>query len=259
MMPGGGHERTAAGHRGTRAGRGDPAVRPRRPAGAFAKAAAAGADLVVLDLEDAVAPDRKDDARKHVAEWLAGGHECAVRINVAGTEWYRRDVAAVTAPGRAVMLPKAEDLVVLHELAAALGDTGCVLALIETARGVVDARDIAAVPGMRRLAFGSFDFAAQLGVAPTDREALGPARGALVLVSAAAGLAGPIDGVTCDLHDEDLLTDDARHARQLGFTGKLCAHPKQVRWPRPHCARGTPRWAGRGPSSTRCRRMGSSR
>ncbi|WP_236791863.1 CoA ester lyase [Amycolatopsis sp. GM8] len=201
-----------------------PGDRPER----FARAAAAGADLVVLDLEDAVAPDRKDAARQHVAEWLAGGHECAVRINAAGTEWYRRDVAAVAAPGRAVMLPKAEDLVVLHELAAALGETGCVLALIETARGVMDARDIAAVPGVRRLAFGSFDFAAQLGVAPADRAALGPARGALVLASAAAGLAGPIDGVTNDLHDGDLLTDDVSHARQLGFTGKLCVHPKQV-------------------------------
>lgn len=202
-----------------------PGDRPER----FAKAAAAGADLVVLDLEDAVAPDRKDAAREHVAEWVAAGHECAVRVNAAGTEWHKHDVAAVRADTCAVMLPKAEDPASLRALSDPLGSPLPVLiALIETAQGVLAAREVAAVPGVRRLAFGSFDLAAQLGVDPVDRDALVWARSTLVFAAAAAGLAGPVDGVTGDLHDNDLLTDDVRYARRLGFTGKLCVHPKQV-------------------------------
>ncbi|QWF84892.1 HpcH/HpaI aldolase/citrate lyase family protein [Amycolatopsis sp. CA-230715] len=194
-----------------------PGDRPDR----FAKAAAAGADLVVLDLEDAVAPDRKAEARGHVARWVAGNPGCAVRVNAAETPWQGEDLAVVSRYECVVMLPKADP-------AAARAVTNELIALVETARGVLDAREVAAVPNVRRLAFGSFDLAAELGVDPADRDALAPARSALVLASAAAGLSGPVDGVTADLHDETVLTDDVRYARRLGFTGKLCVHPKQV-------------------------------
>ncbi|MGW5106093.1 HpcH/HpaI aldolase/citrate lyase family protein [Nocardia sp. NPDC004123] len=201
-----------------------PGDRPER----FAKAAASGADLVVLDLEDAVAPDHKGVARGHVAEWLADGRECAVRINAPGTAWHVEDVEMVARHHCAVMLPKAEATETVQKVSEQLGKYSCLIALIETARGVMDAREIATVPTVRRLAFGSFDLAAQLGVDPADREALASARAALVLASAAMGLGGPIDGVTGDLRNNDLLTDDVHYARRLGFTGKLCVHPRQV-------------------------------
>jgi citrate lyase subunit beta/citryl-CoA lyase len=106
-------------------------------------------------------------------------------------------------------------------------DTG-VLALIETAAGVLGAREIAAAPGVVRLALGTFDLGAELGVSPDDREAMAWSRGALVLASAAAGIAAPIDGVTGDLEDEELLRSEVLYAARMGFTGKLCIHPRQV-------------------------------
>ncbi|MGV9674084.1 HpcH/HpaI aldolase/citrate lyase family protein [Nocardia sp. NPDC003482] len=200
-----------------------PGDRPDR----FAKAQAAGADMVVLDLEDAVAPERKDEARDYVHQWLAAGNRNAVRINADGTRWYAEDLAMLARHRAVVMVPKAEDPAALGAIAAELTEPALV-ALIETARGVLDAAAIADVPAVRRLAIGTFDLAAQLGIAPGDREALAPARGALVLASAAAGLAGPIDGVTGAVDEPELLTADVNYARRLGFAGKLCVHPRQV-------------------------------
>jgi citrate lyase subunit beta / citryl-CoA lyase len=79
-----------------------------------------------------------------------------------------------------------------------------------------------------RLALGTFDLAAELLVAPDDRDAMFSARGQLVLASAAAGLAGPVDGVTGNVRDEAALRDDLNFARRIGFAGKLCIHPGQV-------------------------------
>jgi citrate lyase subunit beta/citryl-CoA lyase len=200
-----------------------PGDRPER----FGKAAAAGAGLVVLDLEDAVAADRKEYAREQVTAWLAGNAGYAVRVNAAGTPWHDEDLAALATRRCTVMLPKAEPAGT-RAAATRLGVLPAMIALIETARGVLDARETATVPNVQRLALGSFDLAAELGVDPADRDALLAARGALVLASAAAGLPGPVDGVTADLHNEANLTDDVRYARALGFTGKLCVHPKQV-------------------------------
>jgi citrate lyase subunit beta/citryl-CoA lyase len=193
----------------------------------FDKAAAAGADLVVLDLEDAVPPAEKDEARRAVASWLAGGAVAAVRINAAGTTWHEADVAALTEWTGVVVVPKAEDPRLLAELADRLAGA-TLIALVETARGVVAAPAVAAADGVARLAFGSLDLAAELGVDPDDREAMAPARGALVLASAAAGLPAPVDGVTQDLADDGRLREDVAYAARLGFTGKLCVHPRQV-------------------------------
>ncbi|WP_336792301.1 MULTISPECIES: HpcH/HpaI aldolase/citrate lyase family protein [Gordonia] len=195
-----------------------PGDRPDR----FDKAAAAGADLVVLDLEDAVSADAKDAARANVAAWAAH-RPCAVRTNSADTRWFRADLDALSAKDVTIMLPKAEDPAVL----AGIG--GNVIALIETARGVLNAPAIASVPGVVRLAVGTFDLAAELGVDPTDTEALLTTRGALVLASAAAGLPGPIDGVTAAIDEPDRIIADTAYARRLGFAGKLCIHPRQLR------------------------------
>jgi citrate lyase subunit beta/citryl-CoA lyase len=200
-----------------------PGDRPER----FAKAAASGARLIVLDLEDAVTPDRKVHARERVVAWLADHPDCAVRVNASGTAWHEDDLSALARHRCVVMLPKAEPATT-RIVAGELGESNPLIALIETATGVVEARAIAAVPGVQRLAFGSFDLATELGVDPAHRGALVVARGALVLASAGAGLPGPVDGVTADLHDEAKLTDDVQYGRRLGFTGKLCVHPKQV-------------------------------
>lgn len=199
-----------------------PANRPDR----FAKAATSGADAVILDLEDAVAPADKDMAR---ASLEAGFTDLPVivRINAKGTPWHQADLAALHATGFAgVMLPKAECPEAVAEVVAALPDLPLV-ALIETAAGLAQARAIAAVPGVARLAFGSVDFCADLGTAHL-REVLLPARFELVLASRLAGLSAPIDGVTVQLDDPEVSAADAAHARDLGMGGKLCIHPRQI-------------------------------
>ncbi|MFD5179886.1 HpcH/HpaI aldolase/citrate lyase family protein [Nocardia sp. NPDC058379] len=209
-----------------------PADRPER----FAKATAANPGLVVLDLEDAVAPAAKDAARDNAVAWITAGNECAVRINAAGTRWHDDDLAALAPLHCAVMLPKAEIGVlpaVLATLApgSPLGDVDTpapLIALIETAAGVVHAAAVAATDGVDRLAIGTFDLAAEIGVDPADRDALAGTRHAVVLASAAAGLPGPIDGVTGVVDDADLVHDDATYGRRLGCTGKLCIHPRQL-------------------------------
>ncbi|WP_409490744.1 HpcH/HpaI aldolase/citrate lyase family protein [Amycolatopsis sp. cmx-11-12] len=199
-----------------------PGHRPDR----FAKAAASGADVVILDLEDAVGPDRKESAREHVRAWLAEGHQAVVRINAAGTVWYQEDVASV---GRAlaVMPPKAEDRAELDALAGRLPGVP-ILPLVETAAGIAAAMAVCGADAVVRPAFGSVDLAAQLGVDHRSHEALRYARSALVVAAAATGRAAPIDGVTTALDDEAALTADLDHAKTLGFTGKLCVHPRQV-------------------------------
>ncbi|NYI78862.1 HpcH/HpaI aldolase/citrate lyase family protein [Nocardioides panzhihuensis] len=204
-----------------------PGNRPER----FDKAAAAGPDVVVLDLEDAVAPAHKDAARAHVTDWLPQADvTVAVRINAAATIWHDADLAALAALDgpSLVMLPKADSPETVAAVLAALPDGSAVVALVETALGVAGAIDLARSPGVVRLAFGSFDLAAELGVDPDHAPALAPARGKLVLASAVGELAGPIDGVTGDVRDHERLAEDVTAAAALGFAGKLCIHPGQV-------------------------------
>ncbi|MCD2172210.1 HpcH/HpaI aldolase/citrate lyase family protein [Rhizobium sp. C4] len=200
-----------------------PADRPER----FAKAAAAGADAVIIDLEDAVAPSSKASAR----ETLSPGQlnvPLILRINGAGTQWHAQDIAvAAQLDLVAIMLPKAEMDGTLEALQQGPARHLPVIALIETARGLDEARAIAASPGIARLAFGSIDFCADLGCAH-QRNALLLARSSLVLASRLAGLPAPIDGVTTAIDDDGLVADDARYGRALGFGGKLCIHPRQI-------------------------------
>lgn len=199
-----------------------PGDRPER----FAKAAASGADVVVLDLEDAVAPDAKADALGHVVAWLADGHEAVVRVTSVDTHTHAMQVEALAGTGAVVMLPKAESAFQVSHVRARLGG-GDVVALVETPVGVRDADAIAA-SGAARLALGTIDLAAELGVDPDSHAAFAYARGRLVVASAAAGLPGPVDGVTARLDDSAALEADLELSRTLGFTGKLCIHPRQV-------------------------------
>jgi len=201
-----------------------PGHRPDR----FAKAAASGADGIVLDLEDAVGPAAKDEARENVRRWRAGGGSGLVRINGAGTPWHERDVAALADRPCAVMLPKAASPAQVTDVLDRLPPGSCVVPLLETAIGVLDARAVCAVPGVTRAAFGNGDLAGELGIDHTDRTALAHARCGIVLASAACGLPPPLDGVTTSVADQQILIADAEHSAALGFTGKLCIHPSQV-------------------------------
>jgi citrate lyase subunit beta / citryl-CoA lyase len=201
-----------------------PGSRPDR----FAKARASGADEIVIDLEDAVAPDEKAQAREHVRQWRATEGTGVVRINGPDSQWYEDDVAALTDRPCAVMLPKAASKEEIAGLMNRLAPGSCVIPLLESAVGVLEARGICAAAGVVRAAFGNADLAGDLGVDPADRTALAHARAATVLASAASRVAPPLDGVTIALTDDEVLRADAEHAAALGFTGKLCIHPRQV-------------------------------
>jgi citrate lyase subunit beta/citryl-CoA lyase len=206
-----------------------PGDRPER----YGKAEAAGADVVVLDLEDAIPPGAKDTARDHVTTWLGQTSAlCAVRVNAAGTPWHDADLATLAelrvGTPRVVLLPKAESPDAVRTVVNALPSGSTVVALVETALGLARASDIACVPGVARLALGAYDLAAQLGVDPDHRPALAGARSQLVLASAIGGLEGPIDGVSGDVRDVARLVEDITMSSALGFAGKLCIHPRQV-------------------------------
>jgi len=199
-----------------------PGHRPDR----FAKAVASGAHEIVLDLEDAVAPDAKAAARDAVAAWLRGGGPGLVRINAADTPWYEEDLAMLQAvAGAGVMLPKADGLSLAHTAAALPGRP--LVALLETVRGFMDLPVMARMPGLARIAFGSVDFGVDSGITD-EADAMTPVRVQIVLHSRAAGLAAPVDGVSVDFSDAGQMHADAMRSRQLGFGGKLCIHPAQV-------------------------------
>lgn len=201
-----------------------PGNRPER----FDKACAAGADAVILDLEDAVAPAGKDEAREVVRRWLDDGGCAWLRVNGTGTPWHKEDLALLQSRGiLGVLLPKAEQPEEVRALARATADSKPLVPLIETAMGLWNARDLASVEGVMRLAFGSVDFQSDLSI-QGDAEELLFARSQLVLASRVAGVLPPIDGVTIAIDDESVLVADVARARRLGFSGKLCIHPRQV-------------------------------
>lgn len=203
-----------------------PGDRPER----FAKALASEADAVIIDLEDAVLPAAKPAAREATAAFLAAGADLGrliVRINDESTPWFADDLAMVAARQvQTVLLPKAERVETVARLRAACPALA-VLALVESARGVVAAEALAATPGVQRLVFGTIDFALDLDMTD-DPGALDPVASRLAVASRAAGIASPVAGVTTAIDDEALLLADLARARAFGFGAKMCIHPKQV-------------------------------
>jgi citrate lyase beta subunit len=216
-------------------------VVPAAPAAKLAKGATLGADEVVLDLEDAVLPALKDEARAGVAQALAGGwaaESVAVRVNAIGTPWCHADLLALAASGRetvTAVLPKvehADDLAFADRLLAgaeaAAGRTTRVrlIALIETAPGLAAAVEIArASERLDALVLGYADLAASLG-----RPGGGNWRFAQESVLVAARAAGlqAIDGPHLGTRDDDAFRAAALHARALGYDGKWAIHPAQI-------------------------------
>ncbi|WP_309683774.1 CoA ester lyase [Polaromonas sp.] len=204
-----------------------PGNRPER----FARALASGAERVIIDLEDAVAPADKAAARAAIAQWMAGASEARknllLRINDAATDWHDQDLALARAVRAAcLMLPKCEAPDQVAAVRAGLPKDASVLPLIETARGMVALYEIAAAPGVTRLAFGSLDYMADLDL-PAGSLALDYAAAQIVVASRAAGLPAPVAGVTPEL-DAARVAADMAHARSLGFGAKMCVHPSQV-------------------------------
>ncbi|MES2951688.1 MAG: CoA ester lyase [Pseudomonadota bacterium] len=207
-----------------------PANRPER----INKALASGADAVIVDLEDAVAPDAKDAARQALGTWLSTAdvdRPVLVRVNGVDTPWHAADLAVCRASGvAAVMLPKAESPADLRRVHATTQKP--ILPIIESAWGVHHVLHIAQAPGCARLVFGKLDLAIDLGLEQADddheEQVFQPYRAPLVLASRLAGLAPPVDGVYTALGDDLGLAAYARRARRDGFGSLLLIHPRQV-------------------------------
>lgn len=214
-----------------------PGDRPER----FRKATGSGADVVIIDLEDAVAAEDKETALAAVLAYLAPAPDrvrALVRVNAEGAPTLPTELVALRGlaeqPGNGllgVVMPKAESPGALRELATAFagidGPPIALVALIESAVGVQNAPDLARVDGVTRLAFGAIDYALDISAGPADR-VLDYARSVIVIASRAAGLGAPLDSPSVQIRDTRLVVESAALARQFGFGGKLCIHPAQL-------------------------------
>ena len=200
-----------------------PASNPR----AIAKARESGADLVVLDLEDAVKVDDKSAAREAAVEAVAGGWPIpvAIRVNGVGTDWHSLDLDAVArSKADFVVLPRAISAHLVHGVAEAVGKP--VLAMIATAAGLLAAAEIA--PNTAGLIAGTNDLRADLRL-PLDatREPISTSLQLIVLAARASGV--PVfDGVFNRLDDPEGFLKEAEEGRGLGFDGKSLIHPNQI-------------------------------
>lgn len=194
----------------------------------FDGAAASAADAIVLDIEDAVAPEQKPDARDNVVRWLENGGRAYVRINDAESEFWRSDLEALRGLRGlvGVMLAKTEDAAHVEETAALLGDDKLIVALIESAIGIENVSSIAKSKSTFRLAFGTGDFRRDTDIGD-DHTAMAYSRSRMVLASRAARLPGPIDGPVVTTETRVLVAETA-HSLTMGLLGKICLRPEQT-------------------------------
>lgn len=209
------------------------------------KVFSAGADAVVLDLEDAVSPPEKDRARELVSGVMAAraGHPgpgIFIRVNAVGSPWWREDIAAIVGPGLAgIRVPKSETPAQMAEVDRELskaeermglrvGSTR-VVCTIETAAGILAATDLARAPRVHSFTFGAADFILDTGIEPdpTETQTLF-ARSLLVLASRAAGISPPVATVFTRIKDLEGLRASTLASRQLGYFGRSCIHPTQI-------------------------------
>lgn len=185
----------------------------------------AGADAVILDLEDAVPPSEKRTARANVAS-VVTTRTAWVRINAPGSGLAAADLHAVAASAHGIRIPKVETLDDVHWVAARAPGKPLICA-IETAKGVANAFDIADHPAVTHLALGGIDLQKDLGTGDGDIP-MQYVRSHLVVAARAAGIAPPIDSVYPHLNDNDGLIQQAAHSRSLGLFGKSAIHPAQL-------------------------------
>src|SRR6201996_6799481 len=191
----------------------------------FQAAAHSRADVVVLDIEDAVAPKDKSAARANVVRWLAAGNSDWVRINGFGTPWWADDLTTLSSTSiGGVMLAMVESVDHVTETAKRLPNVP-IVALVETARGLERITEIAAAKGTFRLAFGIGDFRRDTGFGE-DPSPLAYARSRCTIAAKAAGLASAIDGPTIGSNALKLIEASAVSV-EFGMTGKICLSPDQ--------------------------------
>lgn len=210
-----------------------PADRPER----FAKALDAGADAVIVDLEDAVTASRKDEARRTLdafaEEWTTRGDmrpAVQVRVNAIGSRWHDDDLAALERlpPEFDVRLPKTQSGADVQAVRAALPGR-CVHTLLETPLAVERAYEIAS-SGAASIAAGEADLRSALGIptGPAGEPGLAYSRSRLVNAAAAAGLSSPLMAVWADVADLDGLEQSCRVGKALGHAGRTVVHPRQI-------------------------------
>jgi len=197
----------------------------------FDKALASRAGAVIVDFEDAVAPADKASAREAFAAWYRATparERVLLRINDESTSWFDEDMAVARQTGvRGIVLPKTETAAQIERVGARLEPGGFVVALVETAKGILQVDELARAEHLQRIAFGTIDYALDLDLSGDERGLLYPAC-RIALASRAAGIATPIAGVTAEIGDESKLLADLAFARACGFGAKLCIHPKQA-------------------------------
>ncbi|WP_308495637.1 CoA ester lyase [Leifsonia sp. AK011] len=194
----------------------------------FDAAEASRADQIILDVEDAVDPRRKPEARDGIVSWLSNGGTGWVRINDRTSDFWSDDVDALAGlPGlRGVMLAKAEAAEHVSETFDRLRGATPVIALVESALGIEEAANIARARGAYRLAFGSGDYRRDTGTSADDLAMAYP-RSRLVVASRVGKLPGPIDGPTVGTN-HPVLREQSSVAVALGMTGKLCLDIEQL-------------------------------
>ncbi|MFV2000109.1 MAG: CoA ester lyase [Acidimicrobiia bacterium] len=208
-----------------------PGDRPDLFVGAFER----GADALILDLEDSILHANKDQARSLVAEWIAGlgdeqqGTEVWVRVN-STPEQRALDLDALdgTEAITGVSIPKVDGVGALRQIEGEFGATWSVIALIESAAGLLAAPQIAKMPRVSRLALGEADLMADLGVMRTSPSTLAAVRMKVVVASAAAAIDPPIAPVSTDFRDIDSLRRSTSDLRDMGFGARSAIHPDQI-------------------------------
>lgn len=216
-------------------------IRPRRSAlympasnaRAIEKARSLACDVVILDLEDAVAPEAKEMARAQaVAAGGFGAREWVIRANGLDTEWGADDLAAIReARPDAVLIPKVSDVATLHAARAAIGPGPALWAMVETAHGLINLPAIgaaAAETGLAAFVVGPNDIAKELRLRPgVNRAPLLPILSRIVTVARAYGLVA-LDGVMNAFDDEAAVEAECRQGLDFGFDGKTLIHPAQI-------------------------------
>ncbi len=209
-----------------------PGDRPDR----IKKALASQASAVIIDLEDAIPPNEKGNVRKVVREFLlahnfSNSKKLCVRINDVSTPYFEEDVVMVSEfPDIHIMLPKTNSASDIQNLEERTSPSQSILPLIETAKGVLCAYEIASCSKrVTILAFGAVDYCLDINISISShgQELIYP-RSALVLASRAAELEPPIDTVYIDLSNEEGLIEEIHRVKDLGMFSKLCIHPTQI-------------------------------
>ncbi|WP_323843166.1 CoA ester lyase [Moraxella sp. Pampa] len=205
-----------------------PAIRLDRVQKAFD----GGADIVIIDLEDAVASAQKALARQDLADFdKITKRPYWLRINAAHTTDYAHDISLIKnlCHVQGVLLPKVESALSITALHQAIGLP--IIAVVETAKGVLNIGEIATAKGLCAMTYGCLDLTKSLGMmlgTPSAKVVLDKIRMDLLLHSAINGLNPPIETIFADFHDGDGVANFAKYAQNFGFGGQLLIHPKQI-------------------------------